>query len=93
MAFKFSSRREFSEPVTYHIFADKDRNVFVAVVDAERVAYKFGWNLADARPSFNNFFLIRRIEHLNFFQKFLIDVRTFFCTAVGHNYKLQITRF
>jgi hypothetical protein len=41
---KGSSRGKFTEFVSYHLLADEDRNVLLAIVNGDSMTYHFGHN-------------------------------------------------
>jgi len=78
VADELSSRAEFTEAVTDHVFRDVDRGEVFPVVDHEGVTDEIRRDHAGTRPGLDRFFLIGRIEFIDFDQQFLLNKRAFF---------------
>lgn len=78
VADELASRAEFTEAVTDHVFRDVDRGEVFAVVHEKGVTDEVRRDHAGTGPGFDRFFLIGRIELVDFDQQFLLNKRAFF---------------
>lgn len=78
VADELAGRAEFAEAVTNHVFRDVDRGEVFAVVHHEGVTDEIRGDHAGTGPGFDRFFLIGRIEFVDFDQQFLLNKRAFF---------------
>ena len=71
-------RSELAQLVTYHVLRYIDGNELVSIVNCDCVTYKVRGDHTRARPSLDDFFLVRLIhsEHLVF--QLNVDKRSFF---------------
>src|SRR5262249_4262709 len=67
--------------MTDHFFRDEDRKELTAVVNRQRVSDEFWSYHASARPCLYYLLITGAVHLLNLLQKFLINVRAFFCRA------------
>src|SRR5688500_1519924 len=58
-------RRELTQAVADHVLGDVDRDVLLAVVDGDRVAYEVGEDDARARPRLEHLLLVLLVHRLH----------------------------
>ena len=78
VADELARRAEFTEAVPDHVFRDVDRRKIFTVVHHESVTDEIRCDHAGTGPGFDRFFLISRIEFVDFDQQFLLNKRAFF---------------
>src|ERR1700684_3240337 len=76
MAVKRTRRSELAEFVPDHFFGDDDRNVLLAVIDAERQADELRQYGRAARPNADHVVAPRRARGIGFLEQIAIDKRT-----------------
>ncbi len=84
-----TSRGEFSETMTNHLFCDENREMLFTVVNCEGKSYEFWWNHTAPAPSFNWFLFTIDSKLFHFFDKLWIEVRAFFCRSTHLNNYLR----
>ena len=64
--------------MTNHVFGDKHRTEYLAVMHEERMSHKFGRDRGPPRPSLDGLLYIRSRHLVDFLVEMLINERTFF---------------
>jgi hypothetical protein len=72
-----SGEREFPQPVTNHVFCDKDIFKNFTVVDQKGEAHEFRRYLTGACPSFDRLFLTGDLESLYLFDEMSVYIWSF----------------
>lgn len=78
MSTEESRRRELSKLVPNHVFSDQDLHKRFTVVNEECMADEVWNDCTSARPRLHRLFLALLIQLLNFFEKLLVNVGSFF---------------
>src|SRR2546421_373123 len=84
-------RSQFAEAMADHLFGNENRQKFMAVMDSERMAHKFGGYHGGSGPGLNDLFIARAAHNLNLLQQFFVYVRPFFSGA-SHKFPLLTER-